>query len=198
MTKRDTVTLTHPPRKAGPHLPSHHDSAWRATQGTWWACPARPANPEPAQWIRGEATVGDLMNPTSSRFTPMIQRHRRLEMARRAIHRIIVLDDEQAAGIVTPMDVVCASRRKRLTWAPEWQTLPLPSPASRGEGVKSVRCGGRGPGSSVTQSRCPGLPSAPPRPLRAALAAIRGRDVTENLFDVTSTADGWGARIPCT
>ena len=70
-------------------------------------------NPEPAQWIRGEATVGDLMNPA------VISLHATdpalfavNEMAKRDIHRIVVLgEDNQLAGIVTPMDVVRAIAR---------------------------------------------------------------------------------------
>jgi CBS-domain-containing membrane protein len=67
-------------------------------------------NPEPAQWIKGEATVGDLMNPdVISLYAEDPAMAAVTEMARRRIHRIVVLDDEsRLAGIVTPMDVVRA------------------------------------------------------------------------------------------
>ena len=67
-------------------------------------------NPEPAQWIKGEATVGDLMNPdVISLYADDPAMAAVTEMARRRIHRIVVLDDEsRLAGIVTPMDVVRA------------------------------------------------------------------------------------------
>jgi CBS-domain-containing membrane protein len=67
-------------------------------------------NPEPAQWIKGEATVGDLMNPeVISLYANDPAMAAVNEMARRGIHRIVVLDDEsKLAGIVTPMDVVRA------------------------------------------------------------------------------------------
>jgi CBS domain-containing protein len=101
-------------------------------------------NPEPAQWIRGEATVGDLMNPeVVSLYADDPAMTAVIEMARRAIHRIIVLDDEsKLAGIVTPMDVVCAPRgrqalrRRRLS---RQRSLRRP----------------REPTKSVTQSRMP-------------------------------------------
>jgi CBS-domain-containing membrane protein len=67
-------------------------------------------NPEPAQWIKGEATVGDLMNPdVISLYADDPAMAAVQEMARRRIHRIVVLDDDsKLAGIVTPMDVVRA------------------------------------------------------------------------------------------
>ena len=70
-------------------------------------------NPEPAQWIRGEATVGDVMNPdVVSLYADDPALLAVTEMARRHIHRIVVLDAEsKLAGIVTPMDVVRAIAR---------------------------------------------------------------------------------------
>jgi len=70
-------------------------------------------DPEPAQWIRNEATVGDLMNPdvvTVYAGDPALAAV--AEMARRNIHRVVVLDeDSEPIGIVTPMDVVRAVDR---------------------------------------------------------------------------------------
>ena len=70
-------------------------------------------NPEPKQWIRGEATVGDLMNPdVISLYAEDPAVVAVTEMAKRNIHRIVVLDAEsKLAGIVTPMDVVRAVAR---------------------------------------------------------------------------------------
>jgi len=67
-------------------------------------------NPEPGQWLKGEPTVEDLMNPEvlalyadDPAFTAAV------EMARRKIHRIVVLDEEQnLVGIVSSMDIVRA------------------------------------------------------------------------------------------
>jgi len=103
---------------------SAEEAAWGLTRRHIGGAPARDAqgnlvgvlsssdlvNPEPAQWIRGEATVGDLMNPdVVSLYADDPAMTAVIEMARRAIHRIIVLDDDsKLAGIVTPMDVVCA------------------------------------------------------------------------------------------
>lgn len=70
-------------------------------------------NPEPKQWIRGEATVGDLMNPdVISLYADDPAMAAVNEMAKRDIHRIVVLDHQSnLAGIVTPMDVVRALAR---------------------------------------------------------------------------------------
>ena len=70
-------------------------------------------NPEPAQWIRGEATVGDLMSPeVISLYADDPAMAAVVEMAKRDIHRIVVLgEDSKLAGIVTPMDVVRAVAR---------------------------------------------------------------------------------------
>ena len=67
-------------------------------------------DPEPSQWIRAEATVGDLMNPDVVTLYPTIPRWPpwwRWPSVR--IHRIVVLETEsKLAGIVTPVDVVRA------------------------------------------------------------------------------------------
>ena len=103
---------------------SAEEAAWGLTRRHIGGAPARDAqgnlvgvlsssdliNPEPAQWIRGEATVGDLMNPdVVSLYADDPALTAVIEMARRDIHRIVVLDDNsKLAGIVTPMDVVRA------------------------------------------------------------------------------------------
>jgi CBS-domain-containing membrane protein len=103
---------------------SAEEAAWGLTRRHIGGAPARDAdgnlvgvlssadlvNPEPAQWIRGEATVGDLMNPdVISLYAEDPALAAVDEMAKRNIHRVIVLDDEsRLAGIVTPMDVVRA------------------------------------------------------------------------------------------
>jgi CBS-domain-containing membrane protein len=103
------------------------EAAWGLTRRHIGGAPARDAagnfvgmlsqsdlvDPEPGQWIRGEATVGDLMNPevvTLYAEDPAMAAV--AEMAKRQIHRIVVLDAEsKLAGIVTPMDVVRALAR---------------------------------------------------------------------------------------
>jgi CBS-domain-containing membrane protein len=106
---------------------SAEEAAWGLTRRHVGGAPARDAegnlvgvlssadlvNPEPAQWIRGEPTVGDLMNPdVVSLYDEDPAMAAVNEMAKRQIHRIIVLDaDSKLAGIVTPMDVVRALAR---------------------------------------------------------------------------------------
>ena len=103
---------------------SAEEAAWALTRRHIGGAPARDpqgnlvgvlsssdlVNPEPGQWIRGEATVGDLMNPdVISLYAEDPAMAAVTEMAKRDIHRIIVLDEEsKLAGIVTPMDVVRA------------------------------------------------------------------------------------------
>jgi CBS domain-containing protein len=103
---------------------SAEEAAWGLTRRHIGGAPARDAdgnlvgvlsssdlvNPEPAQWIRGEATVGDLMNPdVVSLYADDPAMAAVDQMAKRDIHRVIVLDqDSKLAGIVTPMDVVRA------------------------------------------------------------------------------------------
>jgi CBS-domain-containing membrane protein len=110
------------------------EAAWGLTRRHIGGAPARDAegnlvgvlsssdlvNPEPAQWIRGEATVGDLMNPdVISLYADDPAMAAVNEMAKRNIHRVIVLDEEsRLCGIVTPMDVVRAlAQGKQLTLA---------------------------------------------------------------------------------
>ena len=103
------------------------EAAWGLTRRHIGGAPARDANgnlvgvlskgdlvnPEPAQWIRGEATVGDLMNPdVISLYAEDPAMAAVNEMAARDIHRIVVLDeDSKLAGIITPMDVIRAMAR---------------------------------------------------------------------------------------
>ena len=106
---------------------STEEAAWGLTRRHIGGAPARDAagnlvgvlsssdlvNPEPAQWIKGQATVGDVMNPdVVSLYADDPAMAAVTEMARRRIHRIVVLDaDGKLAGIVTPMDVVRALAR---------------------------------------------------------------------------------------
>jgi CBS-domain-containing membrane protein len=106
---------------------SAEEAAWGLTRRHIGGAPARDAtgnlvgvlskgdlvNPEPAQWIRGEATVGDLMNPdVVSLYATDPALAAVNEMAKRDIHRIVVLgEDGQLAGIVSAMDVVRAVAR---------------------------------------------------------------------------------------
>jgi len=103
---------------------SAEEAAWGLTRRHIGGAPARDGagnlvgvlsssdliNPELAQWIRGERTVGDLMNPdVISLYAEDPAMAAVTEMAKRDIHRIVVLDQEnQLAGIVTPMDVLRA------------------------------------------------------------------------------------------
>ncbi|HET6148899.1 MAG TPA: CBS domain-containing protein [Polyangia bacterium] len=67
-------------------------------------------NPEPAQWIRGEATVEDVMNPDVLALyaeDPAVTAA--IGMAQRQIHRVVVIDSNgRMAGIVTAFDIVKA------------------------------------------------------------------------------------------
>jgi CBS-domain-containing membrane protein len=106
---------------------SAEEAAWGFTFRHIGGAPARDAqgnlvgvlssadlvNPEPKQWIKGEATVGDLMNPdVVSLYAEDPAMAAVTEMARRHIHRIVVLDDDsKLVGIVTAMDVVRALAR---------------------------------------------------------------------------------------
>ena len=106
---------------------SAEEAAWGLTRRHIGGAPARDAagnlvgvlsssdlvNPEPAQWIKGEVTVGDVMNPdVISLYADDPAMAAVNEMAKRSIHRIVVLDgDSKLAGIVTPMDVVRALAR---------------------------------------------------------------------------------------
>jgi CBS-domain-containing membrane protein len=67
-------------------------------------------NPEPAEWIRGEPTVEDLMNPDVlglSADDPAMSAA--VGMVQRKIHRVIVRDEDgHMVGIVTTFDIVKA------------------------------------------------------------------------------------------
>ncbi len=67
-------------------------------------------NPEPDTWIRGPATVGDLMNPDVVAVydsDPAITAA--IVMTERKIHQVLVLDAEgKVAGIVGALDVIKA------------------------------------------------------------------------------------------
>jgi arabinose-5-phosphate isomerase len=67
-------------------------------------------NPEPSQWIKGEPTVGDLMNPdVLALYSEDPALAAAAGMVKRNIHRIVVLDEDQKLiGIVTSMDIVKA------------------------------------------------------------------------------------------
>lgn len=106
------------------------EAAWGLTRRHIGGAPARDASgalvgvisksdlvdPEPAQSIKGEATVGDLMNPdVVSLYMDDPAMAAVEEMVKRDIHRIVVLDNEsRPAGIITPMDVVRALSRGQL------------------------------------------------------------------------------------
>jgi CBS-domain-containing membrane protein len=67
-------------------------------------------NPEPAQWIRGEATVADLMNPdVLGLYADDPALSAAMGMVQRKIHRVVVRDaDGHMVGIVTAFDIVKA------------------------------------------------------------------------------------------
>jgi CBS domain-containing protein len=67
-------------------------------------------DPAPRAWIKGQATVGDLMTPdVISLYASDPAMAAIDEMCRHDVHRIVVLDEEsQPAGIVSSMDVVRA------------------------------------------------------------------------------------------
>jgi CBS-domain-containing membrane protein len=67
-------------------------------------------NPEPAQWIRGKATVEDVMNPdVLALFADDPAVSAAIGMAERKIHRVVVIDERRLmVGIVTAFDIVKA------------------------------------------------------------------------------------------
>ena len=106
---------------------SADEAAWGLTRRQIGAAPVRNkdgqlvgmltqadlVDPEPRQWIKKEATVGDLMDPE---VTAVYQDDAALVavhvLASKDLHRLIVLNTENAlVGIVTPMDVVRALDR---------------------------------------------------------------------------------------
>jgi predicted transcriptional regulator len=70
-------------------------------------------DPAPADWINGEAAVSDLMNPDVQMIyadDPALAAAQ--AMADKGVHRLVVMDEEgEVAGIVTPMDIVRALAR---------------------------------------------------------------------------------------
>ena len=106
---------------------SAEEAAWALTRRHISGAPARDAegnlvgmlsksdlvDPEPAQWIKKEATVGDLMTPdVVTLYADDPAMLAAAEMTNRNIHRIVVLDaDSQPVGIVTALDVVKALYR---------------------------------------------------------------------------------------
>jgi CBS domain-containing protein len=88
-------------------------------------------DPQPGQWIKGEATVGDLMGGDDLRTVyvgdPAMAAVR--SMTRHNVHRLVVLgDDGKPAGIVTAFDVVAAlARGARFEMGEE----PSPGPEDR-------------------------------------------------------------------
>ena len=121
---RDIMTPTLFTLEAGA---SAEEAAWALTRRHISGAPARDADgnlvgmlsksdlvdPEPAQWIKKEATVGDLMNPdVVTLYADDPAMLAAAEMTNRNIHRIVVLDaDSQPVGIVTALDVVKALYR---------------------------------------------------------------------------------------
>jgi CBS domain-containing protein len=121
---RDIMTPTLFTLEAGA---SAEEAAWALTRRHISGAPARDADgnlvgmlsksdlvdPEPAQWIKKEATVGDLMNPdVVTLYAEDPAMLAAAEMVNRNIHRIVVLDAEsQPVGIVTALDVVKALYR---------------------------------------------------------------------------------------
>jgi CBS-domain-containing membrane protein len=67
-------------------------------------------NPEPAQWIRCEPTVEDVMNPdVLALFADDPALSAAVGMAQRKIHRVVVVDQtRRMVGIVTAFDIVKA------------------------------------------------------------------------------------------
>lgn len=106
---------------------SAEEAAWGLTRRQIGAAPVRNkegqlvgmltqadlVDPEPRQWIKKEATVGDLMDPEVTAVyeddATLVAVH---ALASKNLQRLIVLNAENAlVGIVTPMDVVRALDR---------------------------------------------------------------------------------------
>ncbi len=86
-------------------------------------------NPEPSQWIKGEPTVGDLMNPDVLAVYPEDPAlAAAVGMVQRNVHRVIVLDEEQKMiGIVSSMDIVKAVVAGRQFAVESNDTYPAPA-----------------------------------------------------------------------
>jgi CBS-domain-containing membrane protein len=106
---------------------SAEEAAWGLTRRQIGAAPVRNkegqlvgmltqsdlVDPAPRQWIKKEATVGDLMDPevvaVYADDAALVAVH---ELASKDLHRLVVLDADNAlVGIVTTMDVVRALDR---------------------------------------------------------------------------------------
>jgi CBS domain-containing protein len=85
--------------------------------------------------IKGEATVGDLMNPDVLALYPEDPAlAAAVGMVQRSIHRVIILDEEQQMiGIVTSMDIVraVAAGRKFAVETSDEYPGPVTAVASR-------------------------------------------------------------------
>jgi predicted transcriptional regulator len=106
---------------------SAEEAAWGLTRRNIGSAPTRDSagnvvglfaraelvEPEATPWLKGEATVGDLMDPeVVTLYTGEPAMAAVAEMAKRNVERIVVLDDDSMpTGIVTPMDVVRALAR---------------------------------------------------------------------------------------
>ena len=106
---------------------SAEEAAWGLTRREIGAAPVRNqqgglvgmltksdlVDPAPSEWIKKEATVGDLMDPE---LVAVYQDDAALaavhELASKNVHRVVVLDTEnQLVGIVSSMDIVRALDR---------------------------------------------------------------------------------------
>jgi CBS-domain-containing membrane protein len=106
---------------------SAEEAAWGLTRRQIGAAPVRNSqgelvgmltkddlvDPAPREWIKKEATVGDLMDPDVFAVyeddAALVAVH---ELATKNVHRLVVLDtDNKLAGIVSTMDVVRALDR---------------------------------------------------------------------------------------
>lgn len=93
-------------------------------------------NPEPSQWIKGEPTVGDLMNPdVLAVYAEDPALAAAAGMVQRSIHRVVVLDENQKMiGIVTSMDIVkavAAGRQFAVEASDAYPAAPAASASSR-------------------------------------------------------------------
>jgi len=103
---------------------SAEEAAWGLTRREIGAAPVRNregalvgmltkadlVDPAPRDWVKKDATVGDLMDPEVQALyeddAALVAAH---EMAAKNIHRLVVLNTEnQLVGIVSTMDIVRA------------------------------------------------------------------------------------------
>ena len=125
---------------------SAEEAAWALTRRHIGGAPVRDSrgnlvgvlskgdllNPEPSQWIKGEPTVGDLMNPDIlAVYTEDPALAAAVGMSERKVHRLVVLDEEQKmVGIVTALDVVKAVAAGRNFVVEANDEYPAPSAAN--------------------------------------------------------------------